>query len=279
MRMFRVLVGGVLIAGGLVMLAPGTNGAVLAAPKTCKSLKSLDKKLNNVVRSGHYDSGTINNLSKSFRNAAKTGPKRLRSAMKVIAAVASDAAGAGSTAGAAAALKKDAPKLSGAVVTWATYLERNCAPSTAATSTGSSSTGSGSAASGSGSATFDARGCAAPTADQIGGAFGVAITNTTATADNGCLWEAGSLSQAVQVSYHSPVDFNATRITILKAGATPVTVPGANDAFVKHLPLPNTNHDIEYVVFDQGTVQIAFSGPSGFLTDQNESAVTKAIVG
>jgi len=277
MRMFRVLVGGVLIAGGLVMWAPGANGAVLAAPKTCKSLKSLDKKLNNVVRSGHYDSGTINNLSKSFRNAAKTGPKRLRSAMKVIAAVASDAAGAGSTAGAAAALKKDAPKLSGAVMTWATYLEGNCARST---STGSSSTGSGSAASGSGSATFDARGCAAPTADQIGGAFGVAITNTTATADNGCLWEAGSLSQAVQVSYHTPDDFNDARIAILKGtGATPVTVPGAKDAFVKHLPLPNAAHDVEYVVFPQGTVQIAFSGPSGFLTDQNESAVTKAIVG
>ncbi len=113
----------------------------------------------------------------------------------------------------------------------------------------------------------------------MGQAFGVAITKTTDTADNGCLWESGSPSQAVQVSYHSPVDFNAARIAILKAGATPVTVPGANDAFVKHLPLPNAAHDVEYVVFDQGTVQIAFSGPSGFLTDQNESAVTKAIVG
>ena len=62
-------------------------------------------------------------------------------------------------------------------------------------------------------------------------------------------------------------------------GATTVTVSGANDAFVKHIPLPNAAHDVEYVVFDNGTVQIAFTGASGFLTDKNESAVTKAIVG
>lgn len=153
------------------------------------------------------------------------------------------------------------------------------APNQQPVTTGSSSTGSSSPAAGSGSATFNAQGCAAPSADAIGTAFGAAITKTTPTADNGCLWEGGSLKQAVQVSYHSPADFNPTRIAILKAGATPVTVPGAKDAFVKHLALPGTAHDVEYVVFDNGTVQIAFTGPSGFLTDNNESAVTKAIVG
>jgi len=279
MRVFRMFVVGMLIAGGMVMVAEAPGGSVPAASKSCKSLQALDKQLSKVVRSNNYKSSTISSLTKSFRDAAKSAPKSIKSAMNTIATVASDAAAAGSVSGAAAALRKDGTKLATAVEKWGTYLSTNCAPSTASTSTGSSSTGSGSAASGSGSATFDARGCAAPTADQIGRAFGVAITNTTATADNGCLWEGGSPSQAVQVSYHSPADFSAPRIAILKAGATPVTVPGANDAFVKHLPLPNTNHDVEYVVFDQGTVQIAFSGPSGFLTDQNESAVTKAIVG
>src|SRR5262245_23394957 len=114
MGVFRGLVIGALIAGGLVMLAPGANAAVAAAPKTCKSLKSLNKKLNKVVESCDYNSGTINNLSKSFRNAVKTAPKRLRSAMSTIAAVASDAADAGSPAAAAAALKKDGQKLAAA---------------------------------------------------------------------------------------------------------------------------------------------------------------------
>jgi hypothetical protein len=129
MSVFRVLVVSALIVGGLVMLAPGASGSVPAVSKTCKSLKALDKKLNKVVTSSDYDSGTINNLSKSFRTAAKTAPKSLRSAMNAIADVASDAAGAGSTAAAAAALRKDGQKLSAAAATWATYLSTNCAGS------------------------------------------------------------------------------------------------------------------------------------------------------
>jgi hypothetical protein len=100
------------------------------------------------------------------------------------------------------------------------------------------------------------------------------------TADNGCLWEAGSIARSVQVSYHSSSEFNATRLAVLKAGATSVSVPGTNDAFVKHLSLPNgSSNDVEYIVFNDGVVQISFGGPSGTLTAQNEQAVTTAIVG
>jgi conjugal transfer/entry exclusion protein len=134
MRMFRVLVIGVLVAGGLAMVTPGASASVPALSKTCKALQSLDKSLNKVVTSSNYDSGTISNLAKSFRTAAKTAPKRLRSAMNEIAAVASDAASGGSTAAAAAALKKDAAKLSAAVVTWGTYLSTNCAGASSSTS-------------------------------------------------------------------------------------------------------------------------------------------------
>ncbi len=140
----------------------------------------------------------------------------------------------------------------------------------------SAASGSGSA----GSAAFQAHGCAAPPADGIGTAFGAAITATVPTSDNGCWWQAGGPSEGVQVSYHTPADFNAVRVAALKANSTPVNVPGATDTFVKRIVLPNgTNNDIVYVVFSDGTVQIAFSGPSGFLTDQNESGVTKLIVG
>ena len=76
--MVRVFVVGALIAGGIVMLAPGASASVPASSKTCKSLESLDKVLNKVVTSSNYDSGTINNLSKSFRKAAKTAPKACR---------------------------------------------------------------------------------------------------------------------------------------------------------------------------------------------------------
>jgi hypothetical protein len=143
-----------------------------------------------------------------------------------------------------------------------------------------STTAASGSTSGSGGASFQAQGCAAPSAGDIGSAFGAAITKTTPTADNGCLWEAGSLAHSVQVSYHPASEFNPTRLAILKAGATPLSVPGANDAFVKHVSLPGgANNDVEYIIFDAGTVQIAFGGPSGTLTDQNESAVTNVIVG
>ena len=90
----------------------------------------------------------------------------------------------------------------------------------------------------------------------------------------------GWRSEGVQVSYHTPDDFTPRQGRGTQGSSTPVNVPGANDAFVKRIALPNgTTNDVEYVVFNDGTVQIAFSGPSGFLTDQNESSVTKAFVG
>jgi hypothetical protein len=134
MRVFRVLAVGVLTAGGLVMLAPAASGSVPSVSKTCKSLQSLDKQLTQVIQSSgaNYDSGTINNLSKSFRKAAKTAPKSLRSAMNSFASVASDAAAAGNAGAAAAAIKKDGAKFSAAALTWGTYLSKNCGSSSSA---------------------------------------------------------------------------------------------------------------------------------------------------
>ena len=93
------------------------------------------------------------------------------------------------------------------------------------------------------------------------------------------MWEAGDIAHSVQVSYHPPSDFNAVRLAVLKNGATTLSIPGASDAFVKKVSLPNgANNDVEYIVFNEGVVQISFGGPSGFLTDHNESAVTTAIL-
>ena len=47
MRTLRVLVVGALIAGGLVVLAPGATASVSAASKTCKSLTALYQKIEN----------------------------------------------------------------------------------------------------------------------------------------------------------------------------------------------------------------------------------------
>jgi hypothetical protein len=129
MRTFRVLVVGALLAGGLAVLAPGASASVPDVSKTCQSLSTLNKSLEQAIASGNsgkFDSGAINNLSKAFRKVAKTGPKTLKSSMNTIADVAANVAGSGSTAAAAAALKKGGQKFSLALVTWSTYLAKNC---------------------------------------------------------------------------------------------------------------------------------------------------------
>jgi len=132
MRVARVLMVGALIAGGVALLAPGAGGSVPALSKQCKSLQALDTKLEAALASttSNYDSGSISNLSKSFKKAAKTAPKAIKSAMNAIASVASDVASQGNATAAAATLKKDAAKVGPAVVTWGSYLSHNCAATT-----------------------------------------------------------------------------------------------------------------------------------------------------
>src|SRR5436190_4336292 len=142
-RTFRVLVVGVLVAGGPAVLAPGASASVPAVSKTCQSLSTLNKSLDKAVAngySGEVDSGAVNNLSKSFRKAAKTAPKALKSAMNTIAEVAADVADTGSPAAAAAALKKAGTKFTSALVTWGTYLTKNCSGSSNSASRTASAT-------------------------------------------------------------------------------------------------------------------------------------------
>ena len=136
MRRLRVLAVGALVAGALAVLAPGAGASVPGVSKTCQSLNTLNQKLGQAIASGDagkFDSGAISDLSSSFRKAAKTGPKSLRSAMNTIAAVASNVAGAGSTGAAATALTNGGAKLTSALATWGTYLARHCPGSTVST--------------------------------------------------------------------------------------------------------------------------------------------------
>ena len=145
MRKFlRLAVAGALIAGmGGMFAASGASASVPAVSKTCQSLNTLNENLDAAIASGDagkVDSGAINSLSKSFRKAAKTAPKPLKSAMNTIADVAAHVAGAGSPAAAAAALKKAGAKFTSALVTWGTYLTKNCSGSSSSGSSAASAT-------------------------------------------------------------------------------------------------------------------------------------------
>jgi hypothetical protein len=135
MRTLRGLVVGVLVGAGLAVLAPGAIASVPAASKTCRSLTTLNSNLEKAFKSGDsgkFNAGSVATLSKSFRKAAKTGPKSLKSAMNAIADVAASVSHANSPLAAAGVLRSNLSKLVPASTTWATYLEKKCStvPST-----------------------------------------------------------------------------------------------------------------------------------------------------
>ena len=117
------------------MLAAGATASVSAASKTCQSLTALNQKLEQAFASGdagHVDTGTVSDVSSSFRKAEKTAPKSLKSAMNEISVVAANVAHTSSTAAAAAALTNGGAKLASALATWK-YLDTKCSGSSVST--------------------------------------------------------------------------------------------------------------------------------------------------
>ena len=150
-----------------------------------------------------------------------------------------------------------------------------------ATTSGSDSVASTTGSTAASSGFPGARGCSAPSADAIGSAWGVTITKSTPTADSGCLWEAGSLSQSVQVSYPPLSEFPSVRVNILHSGTvTDITIPGATVAFIKLvLQIGGHTNRVAYVIYPTGVVQVAVGGPDSIVTDSTVLAITKVIVG
>jgi hypothetical protein len=129
MRAVRAMFIGVLVAGGLTVLAPSATASTAAASKACTSLQSLNQKLEKALKSadtGKVDTGAAGDVSSSFRKAVKSSPGSLKSAMNTIASVGDDVSHTGSTAAALAVLKSAGAKFTGAVVTWGAYVAKHC---------------------------------------------------------------------------------------------------------------------------------------------------------
>jgi hypothetical protein len=129
MRAVRVLVIGVLVAGGLTVMAPQATATSGGTAKACQTLKSLDQKLQKALtneKSGSFDQGAVSDVASSFRKVPKGTPSSLKTAMSELASVASNVSHSGSAAGAAAALKSGGAKLESALVTWGAYITKHC---------------------------------------------------------------------------------------------------------------------------------------------------------
>ncbi|MBS1837278.1 MAG: hypothetical protein JST64_06225 [Actinobacteria bacterium] len=150
---------------------------------------------------------------------------------------------------------------------------------------GSTTTGSGAAAPSTSSATAKwpgAPGCSTPSAEAISAAFGATITQSIPSADDGCIWSVGP-THGVQVSYHpTGGDFKPARLALMHngPGVTDIQVPGSTQAFIRDVgAVPNTDEPIAFVSFPEGVVQVAFTAPTGTLSQDQMKAVIAAIVG
>jgi hypothetical protein len=131
MRTIRVVVVGVLMVGGLAVLAPGATAATPQASKACQTLNSLNQKLEKALgsaKTGKVDTGAVSSVSSSFKKPPKGTPSSVKSAMNTIAGVASSVGHSGSTAAALGVIRNAGAKLTAAAVTWGAYLAKTCPP-------------------------------------------------------------------------------------------------------------------------------------------------------
>lgn len=150
---------------------------------------------------------------------------------------------------------------------------------------GSSTTSSGSSGSTTTSGTAKwpgAPGCSTPSAQAISTAFGATITQSIPGADDGCIWSVAA-AHGVQVSYHpTGSDFNTAKLAVMHngPGVTDISVPGSTQAFIRDVgALPNADNPVAFVSFPEGVVQVAFTAPTGTLSQDQMKAVVATIVG
>jgi len=129
-----------------------------------------------------------------------------------------------------------------------------------------------------------ANGCDKPSAADIGTAFGDPITGSIPGAQQGCIWKTATPGHGVQVSYHTADNGNpmpAEQLEFLHSTGTvtDLTVPGASQAFIHTINVANLENPVAYVVYPEGTVQIAMSGAAGTIPQSNQEAVVKVFTG
>lgn len=128
-----------------------------------------------------------------------------------------------------------------------------------------------------------AHGCDKPSAADVGTAFGTPITKSVPASDSGCLWETDTPGRGVQVSYHTPDQdpFNPVELNMFHSTGTvtDLAIPGATQAFIRDIAVPQVDNPIAYVVYPEGAVQVSMSGAPGSLVQSNLESTVKLIVG
>jgi len=125
MRTFRVLVLAVLAAGSVALMAPGAGATAPAASTTkfCKAVAGISDDVAKDPTKG----GNGAKVASSLRNAAKSAPSNVKSALLTMADYFDAVSGLKSDPGKISSfLAKNGAKYGKAVATFTTYYAKNC---------------------------------------------------------------------------------------------------------------------------------------------------------
>ena len=96
--------------------------------KTCRSLNTLQNELDTVDPSdaSSFDFDHLEQIGDAFHKAARTAPKKLKSALNTMGDIYEDMSDADNPAGAILAFSRNGQKYSKAFVQYSKYLTTNC---------------------------------------------------------------------------------------------------------------------------------------------------------
>jgi len=128
MRALRLLLVSALACGALVTLASASGAAVPTASKACNSYKQLQKDLNNAdpTDAKAFDASAFKQVGTAFKKAAKSSPKKVKSALNTLGDYYNAIGGKGNYVAALQEIGKNGQKFSKAIGTFSTYIATAC---------------------------------------------------------------------------------------------------------------------------------------------------------
>jgi hypothetical protein len=128
MRALRLLLVGLIACGALVAFAPSSGAAVPAASKACNSYKKLQKDLDNAdpTDAKGFDASAFKQVGAAFKKAAKSSPKKVKSALNTLGDYYNAIGGKGNYVEALQEIGKNGQKFSKAIGTFSTYIATAC---------------------------------------------------------------------------------------------------------------------------------------------------------
>lgn len=159
MRIPRTLLVVAVSGGALALGAPPSSAHVPRGSDPCGVLVALEERVDDLESSQAFDAAGYREIGKEFKQAAKSAPKELRSAMKKLAKLYTGVGRAKNDSDAVNAYGRGLVKYDKAITQFGTYFADRCAGSAGSGSSASSGSGAGTLTLGTETITFESSRC------------------------------------------------------------------------------------------------------------------------